>query len=219
MFAKNQLRTFILTTILCTVCLVPQQRAFAQLSPTELLKNYVKKNYHRLRVTPAEANDLVITKDYVDMSTGIRHTYATQKLNGLVITNAAFSLHTKKTVQMEANNLVPLSKYAVSPVYTSVRADEAISKVLDAIKNSAPRSLQLKSAPSGTDSYAVYKRNENTTMDVPCRLVYYNEMGVKQLIPAWEIQMMDADQQHFWLAYVELQVGQDLGKKRPDTPL
>ena len=208
---KKQFRTVVLNGMVCIAGCLQMQQAFSQLSsPDALVKGYVTTNQQRLKVTAAEANNLLVTKDYVDKTTGIRHTYATQELNGLAITNSAFSLHTKNTQKVEANNLIPVSKYAVSPVQVSVRSDEAISKVFDAINYTAPRTLTVKVAPTGADFYTVYQRNENKLMDVPCRLVYYNDQRLKALVPAWEVQLMDATNNHYWITYVNSKTGRIL---------
>src|SRR5687768_2516429 len=67
------------------------------------LKSYVTTNQQKLGVTEVEANNLVVTHEYIDPTTGIQHIYAVQKMNGLTITNTSFGLHTSKNKQVDAS--------------------------------------------------------------------------------------------------------------------
>ena len=159
-----------------------------------------------------EADNLMITHDYMDESTGIRHIYATQKLNGLTITNSSFALHANDKYQAEADRLVRFTTYATAPVQTSVTSSDAVLKVFQAVNYSGPTALTVKQEPQGIEKVTVYSRNASKIWDIACRLVYYNNTRLKALIPAWEVQMMDSDKRHFWLSYVDAMSGHVLQK-------
>ncbi|MDQ6814799.1 MAG: M36 family metallopeptidase, partial [Bacteroidota bacterium] len=182
------------------------------LSSTNLLKKYVERNGQKWGLLANEAQNLVVTKEYVDNTTGIQHIYATQSLNGLTIAGTSFSLHTTANKQVDANNLVPVSEFKVNPVVTSVTSSDAVIRLMNDIGYAAEKKFDLKEPAKGADQVTIYKRTEYSMWNIPVRLVYYNIARLKTLQPAWEVQMMDTYRQHYWVAYVDAKSGKILEK-------
>ncbi|MBV9962589.1 MAG: M36 family metallopeptidase, partial [Parafilimonas sp.] len=179
----------------------------------QALKQYVSSHKQSLGIDEKDAENLFVTYDYVDKSTGIRHIYAAQKLNGLTVINTDFSLHTSGVKQFVANHLISTAKYKANPVAVSINAKDAVFTLMDAIGYNVARTLQMKQQPTGADNYTVYQRNTSSIWDIPCRLVYYKDERLKTLTPAWQIQMMDAYKRHYWLGYINASTGKLIEKK------
>src|ERR1700759_2615893 len=109
----------------------------------QVLKQYVSSHKQSLGIDQKDADNLFITYDYVDKSTGINHIYAAQKLNGLTIINSDFSLHTLDAKQIVANHLISTAKYKVSLIAANVNAKDAVFTLMDAIDYHVARSLQF----------------------------------------------------------------------------
>ncbi len=173
------------------------------------IKNYLKTE---MSLPENMVQSVFISKTYNDASTGIRHIYAHQKINGLTIIGSNFALHTTSLKKVPVNELVDLQKISVRPVSTSVDQRKAISIVFDAINYTYPSDLTLKTPASGVDKKTVFKRNESSIWDIPLRLVYVQKEMTNQLLPAWEVQMMDVYKKHYWVCYIDAASGEVLKK-------
>lgn len=171
------------------------------------LKTYASENKARLGLSPADISTLIVSKEYTDPTTGIHHIYGTQKLNGLVIVNSNFSLHTVGEKNFEASQLVPTNSYAIKPASAAINSSDAIKILMTAVDYRGEKIFELKQAPQGTDLTTIYKRTTSPMWDIPARLVYYNNEKLKILQPAWEVQMMDLYKKHYWLAYIDASSG------------
>ena len=167
-------------------------QGFAQKQPAvETVRRFANANLEKLSLRAGDVQNLAVTHDYIDASTGIEHIYATQKINGLSVTGSNLSLHTKGAKIFETNNLVPITSYSVRPISTSITSLQAVQAVLNDIKVVSPNTPSIKQAAKGTDLVTIYKRNASPQFDIPTRLVYYNNERLKVLQPAWEVQLME----------------------------
>ena len=110
-------------------------------------------------------------------------------------------------MQTDASRLIASAKYKLLPVSIGVNAKDAVITLMNAIGYSAAKIIGEKQQATGTDEYTIFKRNNSSAWDIPCRLVYYTNEHLKTLIPVWEIQMMDVYKSHYWLAYVDAAKG------------
>jgi hypothetical protein len=122
-------------------------------------------------------------------------------------------LHAIADVQTDASRLVATSKYKINSIMPATSAMDAVMKLMDAINYKASRILDVRQQSQGNDNYTVFKRNNSSLWDIPCRMVYYNDQHAKVLTPAWEVQMMDAYKTHYWVGYVDLATGNVIEKK------
>lgn len=180
---------------------------------TQLLKDYATAHQQQLGISASDVESVALTYEYTDPGSGIKHIYSNQKLNGLTVTESNFSLHISGATQTETNKLIALGKYKIVPVNAGFSAQNAVLKVMSAINYPGDKNLAIKQAASGSDSYTIFKRNSSKIWDVPVRLVYFNNLRLKTLVPAWEVQMMDVSKKHYWLAYVDAATGIVLQKK------
>lgn len=176
------------------------------------LKTYAQVNQKKLGIGEADIATISVTHDYVDASTGVQHIYASQKINGLQIVNSNFSLHTNSSQSFSSNQLVSTVNYKVNPAAANITSKDAIEKLMSVTDYKGDRNVQLKLPEIGLDKVTVYKRSASSIWDIPARLVYYKMDKLKTLQPAWEVQMMDANQKHYWVAYINASTGKVIEK-------
>ena len=194
-------------------CLVTTFSFSQNQNEISVVKQYALQHKDKLKISPKDVESLFETYAYVEKSSGIQHIYATQKLNGLTVTNTNFSLHSIRNFQSDASRLISAAKYKILPVAVGITAKDAVNNVMNSVGYSANRNIDLKQAATGTDKYTIFKRNNSSIWDIPCRLVYYNNERLHTLMPAWEVQMMDAYKTHYWLVYINASTGEMLRKK------
>jgi extracellular elastinolytic metalloproteinase len=188
--------------------------AYSQMQTSlQKLKSYVAQHQGRLGFTPNDISTLAISHEYTDASTGIHHIYASQKINGLTVTNASFSLHAGPQKSVESNQFISTAKVSVKPVSVNVTSSQAIINLMTDINYGGERKFELKQPQQGADQVTIYKRGTSSIWDIPARLVYYNNERLLSLQPAWEVQMMDLYKKHFWLGYVDASTGKVIEKR------
>ncbi len=206
--------THLLRLLLCTgVCYITFKASSQDQSFLPELKQYALQRKDQFHIVQKDVESMFVTFSYTDKTTGIQHAYATQKINGLTVTNTSFSLHTLGNAQSATNKLIALSSYKIPSASVTTDAKSAVITLLNAIKYSGTEALTLKQAEKGSDKYTIFSRNNSSIWDVPCRLVYYNDQRLKKLTTAWEIQMMDAYKAHYWLVYIDASTGKIIERK------
>ncbi len=172
------------------------------------------RNFMRTEMSFPEnmVQSVFISKTYNDASTGIRHIYAHQKINGLTVVGSNFALHATTLKKVPINQLADLQKISVTPVSVSVDQRQAVAIVFNAINYTYPSELIIKTPASGPDKKTIFKRNESSIWDIPLRLVYIQEDKSNQLRTSWEVQMMDVYKQHYWVCYIDASTGEVLKK-------
>lgn len=179
----------------------------------QIVKQHLEKNYSSLALSRTDIKEIGIKSDYIDKSTGIRHIYAHQTLQGLSVMGSDYSLHLSDNREMESNQLIHLERFKIDPLAVNITAASAINILMDHIQYPESKTLQVKTNATGKDQLTVFSRNESSIWDIPCRLVYYNNTRLKTLTPAWEVQMMDVKKQHYWVAYIDSRTGSILQKR------
>ena len=193
----------VFVVILLFVCSILQ----AQQTAISLIKTRLTNNQTALNITADDVNSINVKVDYTDVTTGIRHMYAEQTLNGLAITQTDYSLHTINAIQTDASNLISLQQYAIKGLAINVTSATAIDALKADLLLGDITPVTVKQAATGTAQYTVYSRSAYAAYDIPCRLIYYNSSRLKTLTPAWEIQMMDVLKQHYYVGYVDVTSG------------
>ena len=202
-----------LSTALCSLLfIISLQKLVAQNTDGRFL---IQQSITSLYKTtdPQTLQSVVVSRDYVDASSGIRHIYAMQKLNGIAVPVGAFSLHKTATLTQATNELVEFNKVIIKPLAISVTAQNAVMSLFDNIQYSENRNIVTKTAAKGTDLFTVFSRNESAIWDIPCRLIYYLDKKTNTLTPSWEVQMMDVYKKHYWQAIYDANTGKLLDKQ------
>ena len=153
-----------------------------------------------------------ITKDYTDKTTGVRHIYANQQINGITVADGAYSLHITNEKSTAADNMLDVGQISVKPLNILINATTAAQTLMNDINIPASQQIKLKTISTDKDQYTIFSRNESKIWDIPCRLVYYHDKRTKLLIPAWEVQMMDVYKKHYWQAFIDAATGKQLEK-------
>ena len=176
------------------------------------LDAYFGKHASRLNLQPTDYTELFVTSSYTDQTTGIEHIYAQQKINGIDVVGGAFSLHASVRVDKayEADNLVKTGNLSIPGASAAVPAETAARTALKEANHAEPITLNTKEK---TESKIVFARNDNPAFNIPVRKVYMPNGKEKKLTLAWEVQLFDAKDRHYWIMYVDAASGKIIRKR------
>jgi len=176
----------------------------------QTLTQFLNENAARLNVDAKDFAELHVTNEMKDNTTGIHHIYAQQRFNGIDVVGGVFSLHGKNGKQYEANNLIKSNEYSIASTASVLTAEQAVRKILAEANHPQNVSLRIKQQ---LENKIVFERGDNPAFNIHTRKVYYPEKKFKKLQLAWEIQLFDATERHFWVIYVDAVTGRTLEKK------
>ena len=91
-----------------------------------LIQDHLRQQANSLKLVDKTIESIIVTTDYVDNKTGVRHIYANQQLNGLAIPDGAYSLHIRGNKIVDANNIIDLRSVQVRPASASISASAAV---------------------------------------------------------------------------------------------
>jgi extracellular elastinolytic metalloproteinase len=187
--------------------------ALGQTTEISTVKTYLEQNKTQLNLSPADYNDVIVTRSFTEKETGIQRIYTQQKIAGIDVEGGSFSLHinTKTNSRIGTSNLLPLHLFQKDAAIAVRSAEFAARTALDHLK--VPTSgLQLKEAFSTADKKTIFKRSEVALWDVPVRLVYLADDKNQKLRLTWQVQVYETNKQHYWVLYVDDQSGKILRK-------
>src|SRR5438552_1592773 len=104
------------------LCLITSMSFTQNQNEIIIIKQYALQHKDKLKISAKDVESLFETHSYIEKSSGIQHVYATQKINGLIVTGTNFSLHQFANFQSDASHLISAEKYKIAPVAVSVSA-------------------------------------------------------------------------------------------------
>lgn len=176
------------------------------------LNDYLSRNASRLKLQSRDYAELFVTSSYNDATSGIQHVYAQQRFNGIDVVGGMFALHssTKANKEYEADNLFKSSEFAIASSTSSITAEQAVRNALNEGHYPANIPLRVKEA---TTTKVIFERSDNPAFNIPARKVFLPDAKQKKLQLAWEVQMFDAVDEHYWIIYVDALTGKVIRKK------
>ena len=203
-------KTMKLLLILCSFFY--HATAHAQSNPLEPVKNYLDNNRARFSLQEQDYAGLAVTRNYKEQS-GIERVYVQQKLSGIDVVGGSFSLHTNPRTgyATATSNLLPIHQYQKSAATPTRTPEFAAGKVLELL-NATNEPLQVKQPATGVEKKTVFRRGDVKLWDVPVRLVYLADDKNKKLKLAWEVQVYEYSQQHYWMMFLDDATGKLLRK-------
>ncbi len=195
--------------LLCTIT----QSTYAQFADAKKIVQQYLTTKANDKLDQQTIESINVTRDYVDVTTGIRHIYANQQVNGLTLNESVYGLHLTSSQMFDANNLIPLSKVSILPLSVNITANTAVQTVFSAINYTEPRAVNVKQTAIGTEQKMIFSRNDSKIWDIPVRLVYFENIKTRTLTPTWEVQMMDVYKKFYWQAFVDANTGVLLQKR------
>ncbi len=202
-------KIFCAIVLLCTIT----QISFAQFADAKKVVQQYLTSKKSDKPDQKTIESINITRDYVDVTTGIRHIYANQQVNGLTLNESVYGLHLTSSQMFDANNLIPLNKVSILPVTVKTTANTAVEALFNAINYTERRTISVKQSAIGAEQKIIFSRNDQKTWDIPVRLVYFENKKTNTLTPTWEVQMMDVYKKFYWQAFVDANTGVLLQKR------
>lgn len=196
----------------CLLLVVVNDLLAQEISSRQKLDAYFQKNAARLGLQPADYSGLFVTSSHTDPATGIEHIYAQQRINGIDVIGGHFALHasTKAGKEYEANNLVRTDNLTVASAAPAVSSEAAVRAILKEAKHPDNIPLTVK---ENSGNKLVYGRNDNPAFNIPVRKAYLPNAKERKLQLAWEVQVFDAKDRHYWIMYIDAATGRLIRKR------
>ncbi|OUR90400.1 hypothetical protein A9Q87_13525, partial [Flavobacteriales bacterium 34_180_T64] len=149
----------------------------------------------------------VITKEHVSRTSGIRHVYLRQAINGLEVYGTESSVHidnTGKTI-VSHNNFLSDVKSSVISDSQSLTAEQAISAVANQMGYTLSDIQQLKTE-EGISKKGLYNKAGISSEDIPVKLMYYYREGEGTIL-VWELSIAELETTDWWNFRIDAATG------------
>lgn len=186
-------------------------------------KNSERKNQEaRLASEPAtfslaklvlqKTGELAITNEHTSRTSGIRHVYVRQTIDGLEIYGTESSVHFDNTgkVLVEHNNFLADPRATIKSSSQAISARQAITSVAGQMGYRVQNLEQIKNI-GGKSKAAIFNKAGISSEEIPVRLMYYyrEEIGT-QLV--WELSIAEKTSADWWNFRVDAVTGAIIDK-------
>ncbi len=198
---------------LATLLLLPLA-AFGQQRAVETARQHLDANREVMKVTEADLADIVVTDAYTDKHSGVTHVYFRQRYQGIEVHGANVGVHVTpggKVLHWNGDFIGGLADRvnATAPALAAVVAVEAAARDLG-LAARAPFEV-VGAAKGGPAQEMTLSDGGIAVQDIPARLVY-QPMPDGTLRLAWNLQIYQKDQQHYWNLRVDAVTGRVLDR-------
>ncbi|WP_411894392.1 M36 family metallopeptidase [Winogradskyella sp. A2] len=198
-----KLRFLLLSFLFCVYYSFSQTKKeenenYLRITSTTYLENLLKS---------ANNDEYVITSEYTDAKTGIKHTYIRQAINGIEVFGTESSLHTNANGQtiMAHVNFVANIGSSLKNSSASITATQAISSVAQQMGYSLSNLQRLENA-TGSNQKGVFNKAGISNRDIPVKLMYYFRDGHGSSM-VWELSVMEKNTPDWWNFRVDASSG------------
>jgi hypothetical protein len=182
-------------------------------SARDVAEAHLNDNAVALGLTSQDIADKRLTSEVKTRHNGVTHLHFQQQLQGIEVANAHINLN----VGVDGK-ILSMGNRFVANLATRVNAREPQLKAQDAIQNAAqqlgldiPGSLEQSAFIGGAARQARYKGAGLSLDEIPVKLAYYVlDSGDVRL--AWETNIHQTDQEHWWNLWVDAETGEILAK-------
>jgi extracellular elastinolytic metalloproteinase len=177
---------------------------------------HVRNNAFRYGLEASDLADLVVTRAYESRRSGTTHVHLQQHVHGLPVVGGEFNVAVGRDGRVfhaagHGASLADPARLSTSPALTAEAAASALAR--DAgLAPAAPFAVVSRAAVPGTRSERLTLTDGGVAGEpLAARLVYrLDERGALAL--AWEVGLYEANQQHYWLGYVDAGTGRVLAR-------
>ncbi|NDC31660.1 MAG: T9SS C-terminal target domain-containing protein [Bacteroidetes bacterium] len=151
-----------------------------------------------------DISNFSINSQYTESKTGITHVYLRQTIENIEIYNSSTSLHFDKNGNLfHFNNaFIKDAQNKVSKSNISVDANKAAQLVASSLGINLNQSLQLsKTAPNE------FVLNDPTASSQPIKTKLYYFFTNNKLVPVWNVEIMDDENNDWWNKRVDANTG------------
>ena len=182
--------------------------AFAQDKTESSVQEYLNENYANLSLELNDVKNWVVTDNYTSSSTGIRHFYIAQTLNGIIIENgiANITLDANDSVLYIASNLI------ANIERKSNKAQEPSIDALTSIKK-AKQHLGISGEPgkridSESSNKIHFDKGDLSKEDILVELK--NWYTGEEIHLAWVVTIYELSGDHWWQIFIDAENGKEL---------
>ncbi len=164
-------------------------------STLSTIQDYLRSHASEWKLTPNDLNDIEITDEAPSKSTGIKHVYVRQKLNGLPVVNGL------ATVTLKNNQVIRVAQRFVKleapiSIIPTISSSEAILSALKQLGDVSSHNLVLLSENKTMNS-SLYEASTASLEPIPVRLMtQVNNAGKTELV--YDLSILMPSQQNWW---------------------
>lgn len=150
----------------------------------------------------------VITNEHFSNTSGIRHVYLRQAINGLEVYGTESSIHfdkSGKVISIE-NNFIKDVETTLKRTSQNLSSSQAINAVALEMGYEV-RNLQQLKDEEGTNKKTLFNKAGISSEDIPVRLMYYYREGEGTIL-VWELSIAELNSTDWW----NFRVAADMGK-------
>ncbi|NNE26634.1 MAG: HYR domain-containing protein, partial [Saprospiraceae bacterium] len=156
--------------------------------------------------------DYIITSEHISSTSGIKHTYIRQAINGLEVVGTESSLHLDSR-----NNVIAQNIKIIENIEATIRSSTPSLSARLAIQSVAGKmgytvkDLKQIGPPEGVSQKSQFNDGGISRRDIPVRLMYlFSKESGSRLV--WELSIEEINSTDFWNFYVDAVSGDILRK-------
>jgi hypothetical protein len=198
---------------LCCLLAAVASPASAQNSPRDIAIQHLGANAAALGLTPEDLVGKVVTDEYRSKHNGVTHVYFKQQLGGIEVANGTINVNVTADgrVLSVGNRFVGNLNAKASARRPGIIPETAIRAAAEQLGLEVSGSLYEVATIGGAAQQARYSPAGLSLDEIPVELAYYAlDSGEVRL--AWEMNIRQVDQKHWWNLWVDSVSGKLLAK-------
>ena len=210
---SNARTGFFVALGLCCLLAVAASPASAQANPRDIALQHLSANAQALGLTADDLIGKVVTDEYRSEHNGVTHVYFKQRLGGIDVANGTINVNVgpDSRVLSVGNRFVGNLNAKAAVRAPGIIPETAIRQAAEQLGLEVSGSLFEVDAIGGPAQKARYSRAGLSLDEIPVKLAYYAlDSGEVRL--AWETNIRQVDQKHWWNLWVDAQTGEILAK-------
>ena len=175
----------------------------SRITSTAYLENLLKAS---------NSNQYVITSEFTDSKSGIKHTYIRQAIDGVEVYGTESSIHKNangKTLVAHVNFVANIGS-SLKNASASISAEQAIASVARQMGYNLSNLQRLENS-TGLNQKGVFNGAGISNRDIPVKLMYYFKEG-QGTIMVWELSVMEKNTSDWWNFRVDASSGTIIDK-------
>ena len=182
---------------------VKKKESHARITSTAYLENLLKSD---------SSDQYVITSEFTDSKSGIKHTYIRQAIDGVEVYGTESSIHKNangKTLVAHVNFVDGINNSARN-ISRSMSAEQVIASVSQQMGYELNGLRQIENL-SGPNQKGVFNKAGISRRDIPVKLMYFyrEDIGLKMV---WELSIRELDSPDWWNFWADATTGNIIDK-------
>ena len=172
--------------------------------------NAQSKNSNVLNKTKngIQNQDWKISSEHVSSTSGIKHTYIIQQINGIDISGTQSSFHLSKdgTIIKANNQFLSAEKLKTAPTQHTLSALDAVKRAANHFKFDAKDNYDIISTSNEETKKTVISNKDISDTDIPVKLSY-SLNSQNQLSLVWSLTIYRSKENNYWYVDIDANTG------------